>query len=158
MRAGVQELIMSIHCISTLYIQDGRYLAQLIPSSEYLAGDKQVKQYCCANFCRVCRGAVLYNGVKVMGFEPTTKGSEPLLTLRQFCQPKREHCTWRLSKRRLRGVDGKLKRHEWLGICVQCDGRKKVSDDAHNNKAKKKRHRLKQYELDCVRSGNRVQV
>ena len=43
----------------------GRKLAKLILASEYPASIEAVKNYCCINFCRSCKGARLHGSVQV---------------------------------------------------------------------------------------------
>ena len=87
---------------------------------------------------------------------PTPRGSE-LMTLKQFVNPKPNYCTWRLSKRRLQDSEGNWSR-AWLGRCIECNARHIDHYKKTNNKAKEKRHRIKQDEHEFLCGIHCVQV
>lgn len=136
----------------------GRVLARRIPAREYPAQIEAVKKYCCKNFCKTCRGARLHGDIQVKGFKARRKGSMEMMTLEQYSKPKRDACEWRLAKRRTRNDDGVLNPHGWLNVCIECSEKYQETFDRHNTQAKEKRHRIREDEIEYLRSGNKVQV
>ena len=136
----------------------GRRLARRIPAREYPARIEAVKKYCCKNFCTTCRGARLHGDIQVKGFKARRKGEMQMMTLEQYIKPKKDECEWRLAKRRRRNEAGVLQPRGWLSSCVECSSKYQETFDLHNAEAKAKRHRIKEDELQYLRSGNKVQV
>ena len=137
----------------------GRKLAARIPASEYPAPIPAVRNYCCLNFCRSCKGARLHECfVLVKGFKPIPKNKSYLITIGEYRHPKQEHCQWRLSKRRACGEDGNMQPISWLGRCISCSDKDRQYTVAKNAREKEKRQRIKRVELQYLRNNKQVQV
>ena len=90
------------------------------------------------------------------GFLPIPKDGE-WLTLTQFIKLKRQHCEWRLSKRRSRDADNNFLPRNWLGRCVSCSNKHIENAGKYNAKAKQTRQRIKQDEIE-FQSGKIVEI
>lgn len=137
-----------------------RLLAAQIPASVYRDGAsiEDVIKYCCINYCVNCRGARLHGNVHVKGFRFDSDDSVGL-TFGQSAHRKEEICQWRMSKRRSRGQDGELCERSWLSRCNDCSHIQQVKhDQKSNDRAKAKRHRIKEHEMEYLSSGIKVRV
>ena len=101
---------------------------------------------------------ILYNS-QVKGFLPIPKGNE-WMTLWQFRNPKREVCSWRLSKRRVRDKTdgGNLIPNGWTRRCVACSEKNRLRASVSNARAMEKRHRIKKAEAEFIECGKIVKV
>ena len=137
-----------------------RSLAARIPAAVYQMGAsiEDVIKYCCINYCVNCKGARLHGNVHVKGFRFDSNGSVNL-TMGPSANRKEESCQWRLSKRRNRGQDGELCHRSWHSRCNDCSLLQQTKHyHKSNDRAKAKRHKIKQDEMDYLSTGKKVLV